>query len=66
MITKTIPINTGIVKNSVMKRSILFSFDGKQLMAETTFRSEFPNGGKANVEQILALEEINKFRKAVL
>ena len=27
-------------------------------MAKTTFRSEFPNGGKANVEQILALEEI--------
>ena len=26
---------------------------------ETTLRSEFPNGGKAIVEQILASEEIN-------
>ena len=31
---------------------------------ETTTRSEFPNGGKAIVEQILASEEINKSKRA--
>ena len=33
-------------------------FDGKSMETETTW-SEFPNGGKAIVEQILASEEIN-------
>ena len=32
---------------------------GKSMETETTW-SEFPNGGKAIVEQILASEEINK------
>ena len=35
-------------------------FDGKSMETETTTWSEFPNGGKAIVEQILASEEINK------
>ena len=36
------------------------------MKAETTFWSEFPNGGKAIVEDILASEERNKSRKAGL
>ena len=39
-------------------------FDGKSIETETTTWSEFPNGGKAIVEQILASEEINKSKKA--
>ena len=35
-------------------------FHGKSLQTETTTRSEFPNGVKAVVKQILASEEINK------
>ena len=34
-------------------------YDGKSMQTETTTWSGFPNGGKAIVEQILALEEIN-------
>ena len=34
---------------------------GKSMETETT--SEFPNGGKAIVEQILAWEETNKSRR---
>ena len=34
-------------------------YDGKSKETETTILSEFPNKGKAIVEQILALEEIN-------
>ena len=34
-------------------------FDGKSMETETTTWSEFPTGGKAIVEQILASEEIN-------
>ena len=34
-------------------------FDGKLMETETTTWSEFPNGGKAIIEQILVLEEIN-------
>ena len=36
-----------------------FEFDGKSIETETTTWSEFPNGGKVIVEQILASEEIN-------
>ena len=35
-------------------------FYGKSMETDTTIWSEFPNGGKAIVEQILAWEEINK------
>ena len=41
-------------------------FDGKSMETETTTWSEFPNGGKAIVEQILASEEINKSKRAGL
>ena len=34
-------------------------FDGKSMETETTTWSEFSNGGKAIVEQILASEERN-------
>ena len=36
------------------------------MKAETTTRSEFPNGGETIVEQVLASEEINKSKKARL
>ena len=39
-------------------------YDGKSSETETTTWSEFPNGGKAFVEQILASEEINKSKRA--
>ena len=41
-------------------------FDRKSVETETTVWSEFTNGGKAIVEQILALEEINKSVRAGL
>ena len=43
-----------------------YEFDGKSMETETTTWSEFPNGGKAIVEQILASEEINKSKRAGL
>ena len=41
-------------------------YDGKSMETETTTWSEFPNGRKAIVEQILASEEINKSKRAGL
>ena len=41
-------------------------FDGKSMETEATTWSEFPNGGKVIVEQILASEEINKSKRAGL
>ena len=44
-----------------------FEFIGNSMEAERTTWSEFPNnGGKAIVEQILAPEEINKYKRAGL
>ena len=40
--------------------------DSLSMETETTVWSEFPNGGKAIVEQILALEETNISRRAGL
>ena len=40
-----------------------FEFDGKSMETETTTWSEFLNGGKATVEQILASEERNQFKR---
>ena len=45
-----------------MKRDI----GGKSKETEATTWSEFPNGGKATIEQILASEEINKSKRAGL
>ena len=39
-------------------------YDGKSMETETTIWSEFPNGGKAIVEQLLASEEINQSKRA--
>ena len=36
----------------------------KAVEAETIIRSEFPNGGKATLEKILAPEEIDKPKRA--
>ena len=41
-------------------------FDGKSIETETTTWSEFFNGGKVIVEQILVSEEINKSKRAAL
>ena len=41
-------------------------FDGKLMETETTTWSEFCNGGKVIVEQILASEEKNKSKRAGL
>ena len=41
-------------------------FNGKSMETETTTWSEFPNGGKAIAEQILASEERNKSKRAGL
>ena len=39
-----------------------FEFDGNSMETETVTWSEFPNEGKAIIEQILASEEINKYK----
>ena len=41
-------------------------FDGKSMETETTTWPEFPNGGKAIVEQIIASEERKKSKRAGL
>ena len=41
-------------------------FDRKSMETETTTWLEFPNGGKAIAEQIIASEEINKSKIAGL
>ena len=64
MITKTIPISTGIAISCAMKRASCYEFDQKSMETETW--SEFPSGGNATVEQKLALEEKNKCKRAAL
>ena len=41
-------------------------FDGKSMEIEAIAWSEFPSGGKANVEQILVSEERSKSKTAGL
>ena len=41
-----------------------FEFIGKSMETEKTTWSQFPDGGKAFAEQILASEEINKSKRA--
>ena len=43
-----------------------WEYDGKSMETETTIWPEFPNGGKAIVEQTLASEERNKSKRAGL
>ena len=66
MIMKTTPISTRIVISYAVKWGIGFEFDGKSMETETTTWSEFPNGGKSIVEQVLAPEERNKPKNAEL
>ena len=63
MITKTIPISMRIVISYAMKQASRCEFDGESMETETTTRSEFPNEGKAIVEQLLASEETNKSKQ---
>ena len=49
-----------------MKQGILFEFILKAMETEATTWSEFSNDGKANLEQLLAPEEINKYKRAEL
>ena len=46
--------------------AFLLEFDGKSIETETTWWSKLPNGAKAIVKQILAPEEINKYKKTGL
>ena len=66
MIRKTIPISMRIVISYAMKQTSHCEFDVESMENERTTRSEFPNGGKAIVEQLLASEEKNKSKRAVL
>ena len=66
MITKTIPISTRIVTSYAMKQASHCEFDGESMETETITRSEFPNGGKAIVEELLASEERKRSKRAVL
>ena len=49
-----------------MKQRILFWVIGEPMETQTTTWSEFPNGGKAILEQILVPEERNKSKRAGL
>ena len=49
-----------------MKQGILFEFIWKAMETETATWSEFSNDGKAILEQILAPEERNKYKRAEL
>ena len=59
MITKTLPISTRIVISYAIKRGIPF-WVWRKVNGTETATSEFPNGGKAIVEQALASEESKK------
>ena len=58
MITKTVPIK--MVLSYAMKQGILFWVCWE---TETKTQSEFPNKGRAIVEQIIASEERNQEEK---
>ena len=49
-----------------MKQASHCEFDGESMETETITRSEFPNGGKAIVEELLASEERKRSKRAVL
>ena len=65
-IMRTVPNTTRIVMNCVMEGVSPFEFERKSRETETKTCLEFPNGGKATVEQILASEETNKSKIARL
>ena len=64
MIMKTAPISTKIVRLSDELGHPHCEFVGKSMETATTTWSEFPNGGKAITEQILASEEMNSKEQA--
>ena len=66
MIMKTIPISRRIVISYAIKHGICCEFGRKSMGTETATCSEFPSGGKAIVEQILASEERNESKRAGL
>ena len=74
MITKTIPISTRIIISYAMKWVSCCELVGKSMETETTTWSEFPNEGKAIVEQkkerkkesVLVSEERKKSKRAGL
>ena len=47
-------------------RTSHFKFEGKSMETKKTTWSEFPNGGKVTVEQMLVSEERHKSKIAVL
>ena len=49
-----------------MKQAFHCEFDVESMETETTTRSEFSNGRKAIVEQLLGSEEKNKSKRAVV
>ena len=63
IIKNTVPISTRIV---ITNGASHCEYDGKSMETETTKWSDFPNGGKAIVEQILASEERKKSKRAGL
>ena len=66
IITKTIPISTKIVISYMMKRGIPFWVWWKVNGNWDKTWSEFPNGGKVIIEQILAAKDRNKSKRARL
>ena len=65
MIMKTVPTSTRVVIGYAMKRGTPFH-DGKSMETEATTWSEFPNGEKVILEEILASEERKKSKRAGL
>ena len=59
VITKAVSISMKIVVSCAS----LFAIEGRSMETEITTISEFPNGRKATVEQILVSEEISKFKR---
>ena len=66
MITKIIPISKTIVISYLMKGGIPFWVWSKVNENCKTTTSELPNGRNAIIEQILATEERNTFKRAGL
>ena len=66
LITKTIPISTRKSQAMQWNGAPCCEFDGKSIETETKTWSEFPNGGKAIVEQILESQERKKYKRAGL
>ena len=66
MITKTIPIRMRIVIRNAVKRGIPLWIWWEVNGNKATTWSEYPNGGKAIVKQILASEKRHEFKRAGL